>query len=207
MRTNTKSGRKNSVKILASAALVVAAAGVAGLGTYGSFTSTTAADTSVGTGVVTMNMSSQATRGLDVAVTNMVPTDTAQRAVQLTRSATSESFGGVTLTTTMATDNLLKSGTNGIKLAVDACSVAWVKSATTNDLTCSGTTTSVIPQGSPALANVAMPKALTDLNSSAKAANLRVTLALPEAADNTYQGLNNSVNFSFTATQRAGEAR
>src|SRR3546814_4208079 len=124
MRTNTKSGRKNSVKILASAALVVAAAGVAGLGTYGSFTSTTAADTSVGTGVVTMNMSPQATRGLDVAVTNMVPTDTAQRAVQLTRSATSESFGGVTLTTTMATDNLLKSGTNGIKMAVDACSVA-----------------------------------------------------------------------------------
>src|SRR3546814_19981933 len=132
MRTNTKSGRKNSVKILASAALVVAAAGVAGLGTYGSFTSTTAADTSVGTGVVTMNMSSQATRGLDVAVTNMVPPDTAQRAVQLTRSATSESFGGVTLTPTLATDHLLKSGTTGIKLAVDACSVEGVKSATTN---------------------------------------------------------------------------
>src|SRR3546814_2905865 len=103
----------------------------------------------------------------------MVPTDTAQRAVQLTRSATSESFGGVTLTTTMATDNLLKSGTNGIKLAVDACSVAWVKSATTNDLTCSGTTTSVIPQGSPALANVSMPKdrKSTRLNSSHYCAN------------------------------------
>src|SRR3546814_20422796 len=141
MRTNTKSGRKNSVKILASAALVVAAAGVAGLGTYGSFTSTTAADTSVGTGVVTMNMSSQATRGLDVAVTNMVPTDTAQRAVQLTRSATSESFGGVPLTTTMATHNLLKSGTNGIQLAVDPCSVSWVKSPTTPTPPSSGPTT------------------------------------------------------------------
>src|SRR3546814_18613719 len=113
MRTNTKSGRKNSVKILASAALVVAAAGVAGLGTYGSFTSTTAADTSVGTGVVTMNMSSQATRGLDVAVTNMVPTDTAQRAVQLTRPATSTSFGGVTLTTTLAPAHLLHRKTLG----------------------------------------------------------------------------------------------
>lgn len=207
MRSTTKSGRKNSVKLLASAALVVAAAGVAGLGTYGSFTSSTAATTNVGSGTVKLDMSGQATRGLDVNVTNMVPTDTAQRAVQLTRSATSEAFGAVTLKTTMNTDNLLKTGADGLKLSIDACSVPWVKAATTNDLTCSGTTTPVLASGSALQANVDLPKALADLNGATKVANLRVQLALPQAANNDYQGLNNTVNFEFTATQRAGEAR
>lgn len=206
MRKSTGTSRKNSTKIVASAVLVVAAAGVAGLGTYGSFTSTTAADTSVGTGTVKLDMTSQATRGLDVAVTNMVPGDYAQRAVQLTRSATSESFGGVTLKSTLATDNVLKSGTDGLKLAIDACSVEWVKSAT-NDLTCAGTTAVVLASGSATQTDVALAKATTDLNATGKVANLRIQLSLPQNADNTYQGLNNSVNVAFTATQRAGEAR
>ncbi|WP_067435798.1 TasA family protein [Nocardioides jensenii] len=206
MRSN-KSGRKNSVKLLASAALVVAAAGVAGLGTYGSFTSSTAASTNVGSGTVKLDMSNQATRGLDVAVTNMVPADTAQRAVQLTRSATSEAFGALTLKTTMTTDNLLKTGADGLKLQIDACSSPWTKAATTNDLTCTGTTTSVLAAGSALQTNVALPQALTDLNGAAKVSNLRIQLSLPLAADNTYQTLSNAVNFEFTATQRAGEAR
>ncbi|KRF13802.1 hypothetical protein ASG90_13295 [Nocardioides sp. Soil797] len=207
MRKNTATRRKNSTKLVASAVLVVAAAGVAGLGTYGSFTSTTSASTAVGTGTVKLDMSGQATRGLDVAVTNMVPGDYAQRAVQLTRSATSEAFGGVTLKSTLSTDNALKTGTDGLKLQIDACSVPWTKSGSSNDLTCSGTTTVVLALGNATQADVALPKAATDLNASGKTANLRIQVSLPQAADNTYQGLNNTVAFDFTATQRAGEAR
>ena len=36
---------------------------------------------------------------------------------------------------------------------------------------------------------------------------LRVTLSLPESADNTFQGLSNTIKFTFDATQRTAEAR
>ena len=206
MRSITKSGRKNSVKLLASAALVVGAAGVAGLGTFGSFTSSTAADTAVGTGTVELVMANQATRGLDVAITNMVPGDTAQRAVQLTRATGSETFAGITLTSSLRDDNLLKSGANGLQLQVDGCSVAWVKAPTTNELTCSGTTTPVLATGVATNTDVSLPAALVGLN-DASIANLRLQVSLPQAADNAYQNLNNSLKVSFTATQRVGEAR
>lgn len=203
MRTTT---RKNSVKILVSAAIVAAAAGVAGLGTYGSFTSSTNASTAVSTGVVELEMSSQATRGLDVAVTNMVPGDYAQRAVALTRSATSETFGSLTLTTNATVENLLKTGNDALRLGVDACSVAWTKDAGSNDLLCSGTTTVVLASGSVIRTDVDLPAALSALNDS-KVANLRLVVSLPQAADNTYQGLSNTITVAFTATQRDAEAR
>ena len=47
LNLNTTSG-----KVLASLALVGSAAGVAGLGTYGAFTSSTSANTTVGSGTV-----------------------------------------------------------------------------------------------------------------------------------------------------------
>ncbi|KQY64714.1 TasA family protein [Nocardioides sp. Root140] len=207
MRSISKPGRKHSVKILASAGLVIAAAGVAGLGTYGSFTSTTSASTNVGTGTVKLDLANQATRGLDIAVTSMVPADYAQRAVQLTRSATSESFGSVTLKTSLTTDNLLKTGSDGLKLQIDACSAPWVKAAGSNDLTCSGTTTVVLASGAATQTDVALPKALADLDSATRVANLRIQLSLPQTANNDYQGLSNAVNVDFTATQRAGQAQ
>ncbi|WP_156135029.1 hypothetical protein [Arthrobacter sp. L77] len=42
---------------------------------------------------------------------------------------------------------------------------------------------------------------------SAKADNLRITAALPTAADNAFQGRSRTVDFSFTATQRAATNR
>ena len=45
------------------------------------------------------------------------------------------------------------------------------------------------------------------LNGESKVSNLRVTLALPQSADNTFQLKTDSVRFVFDATQRAAEAR
>ena len=42
---------------------------------------------------------------------------------------------------------------------------------------------------------------------TAKVSNLRITLALPQAADNTFQLKTDTVKFVFDATQRAAEAR
>jgi hypothetical protein len=180
---------------------------VAGLGTFGTFTSTTSASEQVANGKVVLT-SAGGVRGLDVAATGLVPGDTVQRSVVLTRGNDSELFGSVKLTTAGSTANLLTSDTtNGLQLKVDQCSVAWVKAATTNDLTCSGTTTPVIAQRPVVGSALDLGPATTALNSTGATSNLRVTVSLPEAADNSFQGLSNTLSFTFDATQRAAEAR
>ncbi|GAA4381981.1 TasA family protein [Nocardioides caricicola] len=186
-----------AVKVLASAALVGGAASVAGLGTFGAFTSTTSASQDVATGKVVL--SSTSTFG--TPVTNMVPGDTIARTVTLTRSADTEAFGGVKLTTAGTSSNLLTSDTtNGLQLKVEECSVAW------NNGACSGTTTTVVAQRGVVGATDIPASTLANLNAAGKTANLKVTLTLPATADNTFQGLQNTINFTFDATQRAAKA-
>ena len=204
MRLGTSS---TAVKVLASVVLVGGAASVAGLGTFGSFTSNTSASQAVGDGKVVLTSAGGA-QGMTVGASNLVPGDTVQRSVVLTRSSDTESFGSVKLTTAGATSNLLTTdATNGLRLKVDQCSVAWAKAANTNDLTCSGTTTAVLPDRAVVGANTDLPVALASLNGSTATSNLRVTLTLPTAADNDFQGLSNSITFTFDATQRAAQAR
>lgn len=209
MRNGTHTtGRKNTTKILASVVLVAGAASVAGLGTYGSFTSTTSATESVSTGKVELSLANQAARGLDVPATNLVPGDTVQRAVVLTRSSDTEAFGSVKLTTTAGSSNVLTSdATNGLQLSVDQCSVAWVKAASTDELNCSGTTTAIVNPRAVIGANLDLGATTTALNAAGKASNLRISLVLPTAAGNTFQGLSNTVTFTFDATQRAEQFR
>ncbi|WP_299057499.1 hypothetical protein [uncultured Nocardioides sp.] len=209
VKTASRSNRRStSAKLLASVVLVAGAAGVAGLGTFGSFTSSTAADQAVSTGRVTLNSAGQATRGFDVPAANLVPGDTVQRAVQLTRANDSEGFGSVKLSTAGASNLLTTDTTNGLKLKVDQCSVAWVKAATSNELTCSGTTTTVVAQRAVIGQNLDLGASVRDaLNGSGKVANLRAELVLPVGADNAFQGLTNTVTFTFDATQRTADFR
>jgi spore coat-associated protein N len=194
-----------AVKIFATVVLVGGAASVAGLGTFGSFTSTTSASASVSAGKVVLASGTSA-RGLDIAAANLVPGDTVQRTITLTRSTETEAFGSVKLTTAGTTANLLTSdATNGLQLKVDQCSAAWVKPSTSNDLTCSGTVTTVVAQRAAIGSALDLGAATTALNSSAAASNLRLTLTLPTSADNNFQGLTNTVNFTFDATQRAAQ--
>ncbi|MEP9364601.1 hypothetical protein ABLE68_16665 [Nocardioides sp. CN2-186] len=204
MRLGTSS---TAVKIFASVVLVGGAASVAGLGTFGSFTSTTSSSQSVGDGKVVLSSAGGA-QGMTLAASNLVPGDTVQRSVVLTRSTDTESFGSVKLTTAGTTSNLLTTDTtNGLRLAVDQCSVPWTVVGSTKALSCSGTTTSVIGDRAVVGTNLDLGAATTTLNSAAAASNLRVTLSLPAAADNTFQGLSNTISFTFDATQRAAEAR
>ncbi|MET0524644.1 MAG: hypothetical protein ABWZ91_07580 [Nocardioides sp.] len=198
--------RKTAVKIFASVVLVSGAASVAAMGTYGSFTSTTSASENVGTGAVVLN-SAAGVRGLSVDALGLVPGDSVQRTVTLSRSTDTASFGSVKVSTTATTNNVLTSdATNGLQLKIDQCSVAWVKPAG-NDLTCSGVTTPVVAQRAVIGSNLDLAAATTALNAAGATSNLRVTLTLPTAADNTFQSLTNTVNFTFDATQRAAESR
>jgi predicted ribosomally synthesized peptide with SipW-like signal peptide len=192
-----------AVKIFASVVLVGGAASVAGLGTFGAFTSTTTASESVASGKVVLSSAAGAV-SMATPVADMVPGDVAQRAVTLTRSTDTTSFGSVKLTTTASTSNALTSGVaNGLTVKIDQCSVPWTKAATTNDLSCTGTTTAVVAQRAVIGADLDLAAATTTLNAAGAMSYLRVSVSLPAAADNTFQGLSNTLTFTFDGTQRA----
>jgi spore coat-associated protein N len=202
--------RSSSTKILASVVLVAGAASVAGLGTFGAFTSTTSASENVGTGKVVIGLTQHATLGTTVAATNLVPGDIVQRAVTLTRSADTEAFGSVKLTTAGSTANLLTSNiSDGLQLAIDQCTGGtWTKAASTNDLTCTGgTVTSIVATRPVVGSNLDLGAATTALNGGTAKSELRLTLSLPGTADNNYQGLSNTISFTFDATQRAAQSK
>jgi spore coat-associated protein N len=192
-----------AVKIFASVVLVGGAASVAGLGTFGAFTSTTTASETVTSGKVILSSAAGAV-SMATSVTDMVPGDVAQRAVTLSRSTETTSFGSVKLTTAGSAANVLTSNAvNGLQLKIDQCSVAWTKAATTNDLTCSGTTTAVVAQRAVIGTDIDLAAATTSLNASGATSFLRVSVSLPTTADNAYQGLTNTLTFTFDGTQRA----
>ena len=206
MRNATK---KSSGKVLASVALLAAAAGVAGLGTFGSFTSTTSASQSVGSGTVTIALgSTAATNRLNVAASGLVPGDTVERAVNLTKSG-NQDLSAVTLTTSAPTTSskLDTDATNGLQMIIESCSSAWTEAGTAPayTYTCSGTTKTVLATRAIVGAN----QALSNLQSlgSGKTDYLRVKLTLPAAADNTFQGLSSVVNYDFTGTQRTATSK
>ena len=191
------------VKVVASVAILGAAAGVASLATFASFTSSTAAQAqSLTSGTVSITLGTA--NRLTVGATNLVPGDTIQRAVDITNngSAGTSSVGSVSLTTTASPSSLLDTDTtNGLQMVVDKCSVAWTESGPPYTYTCGGTTTSVLASRAVIGNNIALSNM-----SSITAGNtdhLRVTLTLPAAAGNTLQGQSSTLSYVFTASQRA----
>ena len=191
--------KTTSGKILASVALVGTAAAVAGMGTYGAFTSSTSASQAVTAGTVTIALGTGAANTLNVPVTGMLPGDKAEKLVTLANTGNSD-LNNVTLTTSAgATASLLTTdATNGLQLTIENCSVAWT--GATAPYNCAGTKTTVLASGPVIAAN----KALNNLTSltSAKTDNLKVTTAFPTTADNTFQGATSTIAFAFTGTQR-----
>jgi spore coat-associated protein N len=189
-----------------SLGVVGAAAAVAGMGTFGSFASTTSGSESVTSGTVVIALGSGAGSPIGVVATNVVPGDSIQRAVTLANSGNTD-LGGVTLTTTAAPSSKLDTdATNGLKLKIESCSSAWVPVAPTSapTYTCGGTVTTVLATQPVIGANAAIT---TSAATHGVTDNLRVTLSLPTTADDTFQGLSSTVSFSFTGTQRAGTSR
>lgn len=192
-------------RILVTALAVGGIATVAGLGTFGQFTSTTSASTPVASGTVSIALGGTgAVNDLTVGAAGMVPGDSMQRAVDVVNSGTTD-LSGISLGVTGAGSALTTDATNGLQLSVDSCSVAWSK--TGNTYSCPGTVSSVLAQR-PVLVSPAAVLATTAL-APASTSHLRVTLSFVDtgsAAQNALQGLTDAVSFSFTGTQRAGTA-
>lgn len=200
--------KSTSSKVLASAALLAAAAGVAGMGTYGGFTASTKADTAVKAATVKLTGGDSST--LSLAATGAIPGDTMQRAFTMV-NAGDQDLTGITLTTSATASSLLDTDkTNGLQMQIDRCPVAWTQAGTAPSYTYT-----CVGAGNPqittivASTSVAGSFALSTLNS--KVVNgadfLRVTLAVPSTADDKFQGQNSAINFTFAGAIRGAGAK
>ena len=194
-------------KLLVTALAVGGAAAVSGLGTFGTFTSTTSANTSVSSGTVSITLGTAGTAAnrLTMGASGLVPGDTVQRAVDLSVNG-NQALSAIALTTTASPSSVLDTdATNGLQMMIDECSVPWTESGTSPAFTytCSGTTSSVLANRAVIGSNLALPG--VGLNPSDQS-YLRVTLTLPTTADNTFQGQSSAIAFDFTGTQRGVSA-
>ena len=191
---------------MGSVAALGASASIAGLGTFGSFTSATSAALPVSSGTVAIGVGAAGTAAnrLTMGATGLVPGDTVQRAFQLSNTG-NQNLASVSLTTTASPSSLLDTdATNGLQLVIQACSTGWTEAGVAPAYTysCGGSTSTVLALrpvigSSLALSNLST---LTAGNTD----NLLATLTFPSAAGNTLQGLSSTITFTFTGTQRAG---
>ncbi|MHA6793548.1 TasA family protein [Pseudonocardia bannensis] len=199
--------RTTARKLLISAGVLGAAAAVAGLGTFGTFTSTTSASETVSSGTVKIELGANgAVNELSVAATGLVPGDTVQRPVTLSNTG-DQGLSGVVLTTAAAAgkSSLLDTdATNGLQLTIQSCAGVWSEVSARTYTCAEGASTVLVSR--PVIGS---DLALTGLKSLAAGSsdNLLVTLAFPGSADNSFQTLSSTIEFTFTGTQRAAAAR
>ena len=204
-RGRPTAARSTAQKLLATVAVLGAAASIAGLGTYATWTSTTSQNQTISSGTVTIALGATgaATNRLNVNASALAPGDTVQRSVDLTNSGTID-LASVTLTTTAPTSSLLDTdATNGLQMVVDKCSVAWTEAGTAPayTYTCGGTTSTVLASRAVIGSNLSLSNLVA--TTPAQTDHLRVTLTLPSGAPNTLQNQSSTISYAFTGTQRA----
>ncbi len=87
-------------------------------------------------------------------------------------------------------------------MVIDRCSTAWTEGGTSPAFTytCGGTTSTII--ASRAVIGSALNLAGLNALTNGGTDHMRVTLTLPSAAGNTFQGLTSTISYSFLGTQR-----
>jgi spore coat-associated protein N len=196
-------------RLLASLAVVGAAAAVAGLGTFATFTSSTSASHTVSSGTVSIALGASGTANrLNIGASNLVPGDTVQRAADLNNNGTgtADNLSAITLTTTASPSSLLDTETsNGLQMTIDKCTVAWTESASPYTYTCGGTTSTVLASR-PVIGSAIALANLSSLTTGSTD-HLRVTLTLPTAATNAMQGQTSTISYNFLGTQRVAGSK
>ena len=196
-------------KVLVTVAAVGTAAGVAGLGTFGTFTDTTSASKPVDSGIVDLNLAAVGVANrLTVAAVNVVPGDTMQRAFNLSGGNSTSPLGSVTLTSVASTSSLLDTeATDGLQVKIEKCSLptGWVEAgvAPAYTYTCPLGTVSTVMAERPVIGSNVSVTGLDSLSTAGATDALRMTLTLPSAAGNNLQDQASTIAFTFTGTQRA----
>ena len=117
-------------KVVGSLGVLGTAAAVAGMGTFGSFTDSTApVATTIQSGTLSIDVSQQG-YAVPVTTTGFVPGDSLTRAVNLVNDGNS-ALGSVTLSSSATVSSVLTTDvSNGLQLTVKKCSVAWTQGGT-----------------------------------------------------------------------------
>lgn len=200
MATTTRS---NARKVIGSLAVLGAAAAVAGMGTFGSFTDSTApVNTTISSGTIEIDLTQAA--AIPFTTAGLVPGDSVTRTFTLTNSGTTN-FGSVSLDSaaTNVPQNVLTTDVaNGLQLSVRSCPVAWTQ--TGNAFTCASGERTLLSSG-PAVTTQTLnaPASLA----AGQSDNIAITYSLPTGADNAFQGKSADLKLVFTATQRAATTR
>jgi hypothetical protein len=194
-------------KVVGSLAIAGTAAAVAGLGTFGTFTDSTAPlNTSVASGTVDINLAQPTGAfGVPVTTTGFVPGDSITRAVNLSNNGDS-ALSTVTLASTATASSILTTDTvNGLQLSVKSCSVPYAEGGTSTaaTYTCPGTESTLINGPAVGTNVLSNPNSLN----AGGVDHLVFSVSLPASADNTFQGKSATLNLVFTGTQRTGSAR
>lgn len=186
-------------KLLFSIAALGAAASIAGLGTFATFTSSTSASNTIASG--TLSLTAPFSR-LATGASPIAAGDTMQRAIDLSYSG-SISFASASLTTSATTSSGLDTdATDGLHIAIDKCSQAWTESGPPYTYTCGGSTSSVLSSRAVVQTGVTLNN-LSSLTAGATD-HLRVTLTFPSGAGNSFQNKSSTIQYTFTGTQRTG---
>jgi spore coat-associated protein N len=201
--------RSTLLKLLGSFAVLGAAASIAGLGTFATFTSSTSASQTIASGTVsiTLGATGPANR-LSIGAANLVAGDTIQRAVDLINngSGSSDNLGSIQLTTIASPSSTLDTdATNGLQMVIDKCSVAWTESGPPYTYTCGGTTSTVLASRAVIGANLALSNLASLVTGSTD--HLHVTLTLPASAPNSLQGQASGITYAFVGTQRVAASK
>ena len=195
--------RRPVARALGSVGVLAAAAAVAGLGTFGAFTDSTAAlDSNVATGTVSIDLGAPAQQidFPDVAG-GWQPGDRSFMVVDLVNTGTS-ALSSVTLDVSAATSSLLDTDTtNGLQLTIDGCDSAW--DTTGGQYSCAGTVTHHYT--GPVVLSEELAGAASLVPGGVD--HLLATVALPETAGNEFMGARTELGILFTGTQRTGTAR
>jgi hypothetical protein len=186
-------------KVIGSLGVIGAAAAVAGMGTFGSFTdSTTPVATTISSGTVSIDLAKAST--LDFVAGDLIPGDSVTRTFTLKNDGSSD-LGSVRLASVATAPSILTTDTtNGLQLAVKSCAVAWTQSGTS--FTCASGEKTLLSGSAVRSSDLTAPASLVAGGSD----NLAITYSLPTAAGNEFQGKQAAFSLTFTATQRTAPA-
>ena len=201
--TARTASRRPAAKVIGSLGVLAATAAIAGLGTYGAFTDSTASlESNVATGTVSIDLAAPASsiEFPDVAG-GWNPGDRGFLPLDLVNTGSSD-LSSVTLAVTApVSSKLVTDTTNGLQISIDSCDQAWATDG--GHYSCPGTLTH--HHSGP----VVLAEQLAGLESLSAGGrdHLLATVTLPQSADNSFMGARSVLAFSFTGTQRTGTDR
>jgi Camelysin metallo-endopeptidase len=198
--------RATGRKVLASAVAVLAAVGAAGLGTFGTFTDSTSTETTIRTGIVSLDLGAPGgIKTIPATTEGFLPGDSLTRPFNLENNGDT-ALSSISLTTTAAAPSALVSDQiNGLQLALKRCSVRWTQGGTEEapTYTCGGVER--LLSSGPAIST----QTLSDSPSltPGRDDHLAFSISLPATAGNDLQTQSATLSLVFTAVQRPGTAR